>query len=111
MSRFDEQKRQKFIETVDVRMSQASSQLAAFSQSVSDVYANWLGYKSLESDQTELTQASVAFAGKARGLVDDRKIALAHALDIIAGGMIDGEGEPLTRQDLLDELAAIPAVE
>jgi hypothetical protein len=50
MSRFDEAKRLNYIETTEQRMTQASQQLAAFSQSVMDVYANWQGYVSLETD-------------------------------------------------------------
>ena len=109
MSRFDEAQRQQYVLTVEQRMATASSQLASFSQSVQDVYANWLAYKNLETDAAEQLAANDAFATRARTLVDDRKAALAIALDIIAGGMKDGNGDPLTRQDLLDELAAVPA--
>lgn len=88
-------------------MGQASQQLAGFNQSVLDVYANWSGYTSLEDDTDQLELARVDFAAKARELVDARKAGLAMALDIIAGGMRDGNGDPLTRQALLDEVAAI----
>lgn len=107
MSRFDEAKRLQFIQTADQRMAQASQQLAGFSQSVADVYANWQGYIQTEIDETELENSRVSFAAKARELVDARKANLAQALDIIAGGMRDSNGDPLTRQDLLDELAAV----
>lgn len=107
MSRFDEAKRLNYLQTVEQRMTQASQQLAGFSQSVQDVYANWQGYVPLEGDATQLEASRVAFAAKARELVDARKMNLALALDIIAGGMKDEQGNPLTRQNLLDELAAI----
>jgi hypothetical protein len=107
MSRFTEAELYKFVQTTEQRMEQASQQLAGFSQSVSDVYANWVGYMTRESDEDQLKESRVAFAAKARTLVDDRKAALATALDIIAGGMVDAEGNPLTRQDLLDEIAAV----
>lgn len=107
MSRFLEVKRAKLVETTEQRMTQASQQLAAFNQSVLDIYANWAGYTAIEEDATELESARVDFAAKARELVDARKSGLAQALDIIAGGMRDAEGNPLTRQNLLDEVAAI----
>jgi len=107
MSRFTEAELYNFVSTTEQRMSQASQQLAAFSQSVQDVYANWLGYTSRETDEAQLLQSQLAFAAKARELVDARKAALAQALDIIAGGMIDVEGNRLTRQDLLDEIKAV----
>lgn len=111
MSRFNETKKDEYVRTADQRMAQASQQLAAFSQSVLDVSANWYGYASLETDQAELLSTAVEFRAKNRQLVDDRKTALAHALDVIAGGMANEQGEPLTRQDILDELAAVPAAE
>lgn len=111
MSRFNEAKRLKFIETTEQRMAQAGTHLSAFSQSVFDVYANWQGYRALEADETELAEAFSDFASKSRELVDSRKVNLAHALDIIAGGMVDTDGAPLNRQALLSELAAVPAAE
>lgn len=107
MSRFDQAKRDTFVANVESRMDQASSQLATFSQTVVDVFGNWQQYVALEGDATELEASRVAFASKARALVDARKTNLALALDIIAGGMRDENGDPLTRQDLLDELAAV----
>ena len=107
MSRFTEAELYEFVNTTDQRMKQASSQLSGFSQSVQDVYANWVGYLQREGDATQMEESRVAFAAKARTLVDERKTALAYALDIIAGGMRDAEGNPLTRQNLLDEIAAV----
>lgn len=107
MSRFLEVKRSKLVDTTEQRMAQASQQLAAFSQSVLDVYANWAGYTAIEADAAELEAARVDFAAKARELVDSRKAGLAQALDIIAGGMRDAQGNPLTRKALLDEVAAV----
>ena len=107
MSRFDEAKLLNFLNTTEQRMSQSSQQLAGFSQSIQDVYANWLGYVELETDAIALEASRAAFAQKARELVDARKASLASALDIIAGGMQDANGDPLTRQNLLDELAAV----
>jgi hypothetical protein len=107
MSRFTEAELYNFVNTTDQRMSQASQQLAGFSQSVQDVYANWVGYVTRETNETQLAESRVAFATKARALVDSRKAAFAAALDIIAGGMMDAQGNPLTRQNLLDEIAAV----
>ena len=107
MSRFLEVKRSRLVDTTDQRMTQASQQLAAFNQSVLDIYANWAGYTAIEADAAELEAARVDFAAKTRELVDSRKAGLAQALDIISGGMRNAEGNPLTRQNLLDEIAAV----
>ena len=107
MSRFTEAELYKFVQTTEQRMEQANQQLAGFSQSVQDVYANWVGYLTREGDEDKLEASRVAFAAKARTLVDAQKAAFATALDIIAGGMRDSEGNPLTRKDLLDEIAAV----
>jgi hypothetical protein len=104
---FTESEKLELAKTTEQRMSQASQQLAAFNQAVLDVYANWSGYVVRETDETKLEAARVRFAAKARELVNARKVGLAQALDVIAGGMLDAEGNPLTRQDLLNELAEV----
>lgn len=107
MSIFVESDKFDYVKTTGQRMTQASQQLGAFNQAVLDVYANWSGFVSLESDAEKLESARGDFAVKARALVNERKAGLAQALDIIAGGMRDAEGNPLTRQNLLDEIAAV----
>lgn len=108
MSRFSEAELLNHISEVDRRMGQAKDQMLAFTSSVTQgVYPRWSKYVGLESDTDSLEASRGVFAAKARTLVDECKVSLAAALDIIAGGMRDSEGEPLTRQDLLNELAAV----
>lgn len=109
MSRFTESKRLTYIANTEQRMAQASQQLAGFSQAVLDVYANWVGYLQLEQDVDAVAESRAEFAVKARELVDSQKAAFAVALDIIAAGMRDAEGNPLTRSDLLAEIQLVPA--
>jgi hypothetical protein len=108
MSRFTDTEISQYISNISGRMSNASSSMGQFNQSVQDVYANWLGYLNAESNESLEAESRVDFAAKARTLVDNNKAGLAIALDIIAGGMMDADGNPLTRADLLAEIAAIP---
>lgn len=108
MSRFDQAELLNHINEVDRRMDQAKQQMLSFASSVTEgVYPRWSKYVALEDDTESLEASRTVFAGKARTLVDECKPSLAAALDIIAGGMRNSEGEPLTRQDLLNELAAV----
>lgn len=108
MSRFSEAELLRHISEVDSRMDQAKQQMLSFTSSVTEgVYPRWVKYVGLESDADSLEASRVVFADKARTLVDECKLPLAAALDIIAGGMRNAEGEPLTRQDLLNELSNV----
>lgn len=108
MSRFSEAELLNHITEVDRRMDQAKLQMLSFTSSVTEgVYPRWAKYVGLETDADSLEASRVVFASKARDMVDECLPTLAAALDIIAGGMRDDEGEPLARQDLLDELAAV----
>lgn len=108
MSRFSEAELLNHITEVDRRMDQAKQQMLSFASSVTEgVYPRWAKYVGLESDADSLEASRVVFASKSRTLVDECKGSLAASLDIIAGGMRNSEGEPLTRQDLLNELAAV----
>ena len=109
MSRFTDTEITTYISNIQGRMTAASNSMGQFNQSVQDVYANWAGYLNAESDASLEAASRVDFAAKARTLVDNNKAGLAMALDIIAGGMLDAEGNPLTRQDLLTEIAAVPS--
>lgn len=107
-NRFSQAELLNHINEVDRRIDQAKQQMLSFSSSVVDgVYPRWSKYVQLENDPDTLEDSRVEFANKARILVDECKPSLAAALDIIAGGMRDENGNPLTRQDLLDELASI----
>jgi len=108
VSRFDQAELLNHVSEVDRRMDQAKQQMLSFTSSVTEgVYPRWAKYVGLESDSDSLDASRVVFAAKARTLVDECKVSLAAALDIIAGGMRDAEGNAMTRQDLLDELAAV----
>lgn len=108
MSRFSEAELLNHITEVERRMDQAKQQMLSFSSSVTEgVYPRWAKYVGLENDSNALEASRVVFANKARDMVDECLPSLAAALDIIAGGMRNSEGEPLTRQDLLNELAAV----
>lgn len=105
---FKDAKKLNFLTTVEQRQKQTQQQFLAACQATGDVYANWLGYKANEADSAAIAATSLEFATANREMIDAVKGQLALALDIIAGGTVDGEGNPLTRQDLLDEVAAMP---
>lgn len=108
MNRFNQADLLIHIAEVDKRMIQAKRQMLDFASSITQgVYSRWTKYIEVEPDSAALEASREVFAAKARDMVDECLIPLAAALDIIAGGMRDTDGEPLTRQDLLDELSAV----
>lgn len=109
MSKLDQGQMIEYLDTARKRMQVLGQQIQQLKQTASDIKSNWDGYVSLESDPAELQASGASFAARSRTMVDLRKADLAHTLDIIAAGMVDAQGNTLTRQDLLDELAAVPA--
>lgn len=109
MSRFTEAKRNEIATAISRQMKTAASHMTSFANDVQAVKTKWAAYVATDPDPSELTSAGLEFAAKCVDLVDNNKTRLAHALDVIAAGMVDGEGQPLTRQDVLDIIAEIPA--
>lgn len=101
LDRITENKRNQFITNLEQRMASAGSQMAGFNQSVADVHANLLGYYGTSPDPDEITATIASLAGVVQSFVDNHKTGLAASLDTIAGSL----GK--TRQQLLDELAAV----
>lgn len=109
MSRFTEAKRNEIATAINSQMKAAAGHMTSFANDVQAVKTKWTAYVATEPDSGELLGAGLEFAAKCQDLVDNNKTKLAHALDVIAAGMVDGEGQPLTRQDVLDIIAEIPA--
>ena len=106
---FKDAKKYQFLTNVEQRQNQTQQQFLSACQSTFDVYANWQGYVANETVTADRDVSYLEFAAANRELVDAVKTNLAYALDVIAGGCVDVNGDPLSRQDLLDELAAVPA--
>lgn len=107
MSRFIEAKRLSYITTIEQRIRTADAHTEGLCVAVNDVYANWLGYHQTGDAESELAAATAHFAGLTEQFVTSRAAGLAQAFDIIAGGMRDPQGNPRTRQYLLDLIAAV----
>ena len=105
---FSEARKNQFLLTVEQRQKQTEQQFLSACQSTSDVYANWLGYTNLETDETSLAVTYGEFSDANNAMIANVVNPLAIALDIIAGGTMDDNNVVLTRQDLLDMLAAAP---
>lgn len=98
------------LSTTGQRMVQARQQMLGACQTINDVNANWQAYKSVDPDQANIDANALEFSNGARSLTAELVEPLATALDIIAGGTLVNQADPsqgvLTRQDLLDMLAA-----
>lgn len=107
MSKFDDVKQKKYLETLQQRMVQVKNTNSALLQALRDARANWAGYAALEADSTELEAAFASYSADIAVMWADAKVELAEALDILAGGLLDGQGQQKTRADLIAEIAAV----
>ena len=100
------------LQTTEQRMTQAKSQMLAACQTIVDVNNNWQAYKAADSAENIAVNA-LEFSADAKALTAELVGPFATALDIIAGGSLSIDGDVtspvLTRQDLLDQLAAYVA--
>lgn len=101
MSKQAEAKKLAFVQTWEARMQAARTQQQAASQAINDVYANWQGYAAIASQDTDYADTAAQFAADTAAHWATIKGGIAGSLDIVAGGM------GVTRQDLLNELAAL----
>lgn len=108
MSKYSEAAKLDFLARVAAGVKQFPSIVKSCKQTAKDIQANWLGFASREEDQAELLSTGLAFAQDARAKWDVSKADLAHALDVVASCLADHNGNPLNRQALLDEIAAVP---
>lgn len=106
-SQFKQIERTEIVRTLLQRLTNAETHIKTFNQQVADAATEWAKYLATNPDTETRNATGLDFAAKSRELVDARKAALAASLDILAASMIDGEGNPLTRQNLLDEIAAV----
>lgn len=106
-SRLLNQERDESISKVRKGLENAPAHLANFVQSVKDVQANLAGYVGTSPDANELSETSGDLTSRVQTLFDDNKAGLAEALTIIAGRMVDQDGNALTLQDVLDQIAAV----
>lgn len=84
----------------------AAKSLDSFLSLVASSKSRRLAYEALEDDATRLEATRADIASRVRSLVDAKKTALKTTLSDLASVMRDGNGDPLTLQDLLDEIAA-----
>ena len=107
---FMQTKKVDYLSTTGQRMVQARQQMLNACQVVADVNENWQAYKLADPDQANIDANALEFSDGARSLTAELVEPLATALDIIAGGTLVDQADPsqgvLTRQDLLDMLAA-----
>ena len=107
---FTQTKKVDYLSTTGQRMVQARQQMLNACQVVADVNTNWQAYKLADTDQANIDANALEFSDGARNLTAELVEPLALALDIIAGGTLVDQADPsqgvLTRQDLLDMLAA-----
>lgn len=96
------------LQTLMARMGQAVQNMASFNQGILDCAAIWQGYAAIEDDAESLSATSNRFAASTRESFDAQKTGFALSLDILASRMLDGQGQPLTRDALLGELATVP---
>lgn len=97
------------LQATEQRMAQAKAQMLNACQTILDVNNNWQAYK-LADDAAGIAANSLEFSEDAKAMTAELVGPLATALDIIAGGSLSIDGDVtspvLTRQDLLDQLAA-----
>ena len=100
------------LQATEQRMSQAKTQMFNACQTILDVNNNWEAYKAADSAENIVVN-SLQFSADAKAMTAELVGPLAIALDIIAGGSLSIDGDinspVLTRQDLLDQLAAYVA--
>lgn len=83
----------------------AAKALDSFLSLVASSKARRLAYEALENDPVRLEATREDIASRIRVLVDAKKSTLKTALTDLANVMRDVNGNPLTLQNLLDEIA------
>lgn len=98
------------LQATEQRMAQAKAQMLNACQTILDVNNNWQAYKLADDDAVSIAANALEFSDDAKAMTAELVGPLAVALDIIAGGSLSIDGDinspVLTRQDLLDQLAA-----
>lgn len=110
MSDLLEAEKREHLDELRRRMKQAKEQFENAYATAADLKRRWDAYAELETDPARLQATAADYSARIRGFIDDPKCGkapMAMLLDLLAHRIVDSEGEPLTRQDLLNELAAV----